>query len=140
MADILLLNQVNLVIQIVVFVLFMTSIALKMKGRTMLHGWTMVGAYALNMASLLLIMTPLFLTGLPIVTENPDEYSTLFLWHHIFGLIAVILSTFLVLRFAWGRFSAKYCRGLLLMRATAVFWSISLLMGLYLYYVGYFPG
>ena len=141
MTDILLMNQINLVLQLIILALFSISIVIKkVRGKAVLHGKIMVGAYALNLASLLFIMIPLFLTGLPIVTNYPDNYSLLFLMHHSFGLITLILSTFLILRFARGRFSAKYCRGLWLMRGAAIFWGLTMVFGLYLYQAGYFPG
>jgi hypothetical protein len=76
----------------------------------------------------------------PIVSAAQDSLSLLYLSHHVIGGIAFVLSLFLVARFARGRFTDKYCRGLWLMRATAVFWAAALLLGFILYFSGYFPG
>jgi uncharacterized membrane protein YozB (DUF420 family) len=140
LADILFMNQMNLVLQIVIFLILSISILLKYRGKVIVHAKLMVVAYALNIASLLFIMVPLFLTGLPIVSSYPDSYAYLFVIHHIIGLIALLLSTFVVLRYVRGKFTARYCRGKWIMRATGMTWAAALILGLYLYYIGYFPG
>jgi uncharacterized membrane protein YozB (DUF420 family) len=140
MPDILLMNKVNLLAQLIIIAIFTISIFLKIRGRVRQHAMLMLAAYLLNLASLAFLMVPLFLGGLPVVDQYADQYSILFVIHHIIGLIAFVLATFLVLRYVRGGFTPKYCRGKWLMRMTAILWIVALLLGLYLYQAGFFPG
>jgi uncharacterized membrane protein YozB (DUF420 family) len=140
MTDILTLNQINLALQIVVLLIFLTGITFKIRGRTLRHGIIMALAYSLNVVSLAFFMLPLLLSALPIVTAFFDTYAAILILHHSLGVVAFILSTFLVGRFAYARFTARLCKGKWLMIATATVWGISLVLGIYLYLSGYFPG
>ena len=138
--DVLLYNQINLGLQMIIILLFISAIVLKTRGRTLMHGRIMTLAFGLNAISLLALMTPLLLKGYPIVTAYTDTYAIIFLVHHILGLVAFVLSLFLVARFALGRFTLQRCKGKWLMRTTAVTWGAVLVMGVFLYASGYFPG
>jgi len=140
LVDVLSYNQINLGLQIIIILLFISAIILKTRGKTLMHGSMMTLAFGLNTISLLAFMTPLFLKGYPIVIAYTDTYATIFLVHHLLGLVAFVLSLFLVARFALGRFTLQRCKGKWLMRTTAVTWGAVLVMGVFLYASGYFPG
>ncbi|MDD1773393.1 MAG: hypothetical protein LUQ14_02075 [Methanomassiliicoccales archaeon] len=100
----------------------------------------MVVAIILNAMSLTFIMFPLFSASRSIVTAYTDHHITILLTNHVIGLVAFVLSPFLVRRFAFGRFIPKRCMGIWLMRTTAITWGFSLVLGLSLYGSGYLPG
>ena len=140
MPDILTLNQINLVLQIVILLLFITGITFKIRGRPLRHGKIMAVAYGLNVVSLAFFMLPLLLSALPIVTVFFDTYAAILILHHSLGVLAFIFSTFLVGRFAYARFTARLCKGRWFMITTATVWGAALVLGIYLYLIGYFPG
>ncbi len=138
MVDVVLLNQLNLVFQIAIVALFGVGIGVKLTGRSLLHGKLMLVAFLLNAGSLFFIMLPLLLTGIPIFQVYFDAYAAIVIAHHAIGLLAFVLSLFLVSRFVRARFTLKLCRGKWLMRLTATLWATALVLGLYLYLSGYF--
>jgi uncharacterized membrane protein YozB (DUF420 family) len=75
--------------------------------------------------------------ALPIIEAYTDSFAWILIIHHSIGLVAFVLSLFLVARFAYARFTVKLCCGKWLMRTTAVLWGIALVLGLYLYLSGY---
>jgi uncharacterized membrane protein YozB (DUF420 family) len=140
MPDVLTLNQINLVLQVTILVLLMSGVAIKIRGRPLWHGRIMTVAFGLNIVSVLFFMLPLLLTALPIVTAFFDTNAAILLLHHALGVVSFVLSAFLVGRFAYARFTPRLCRGKWLMVATATVWGTTLVLGIYLYASGYFPG
>ncbi len=97
----------------------------------------MLIAIALNAGSLFIIMLPLLLTAIPIFEAGIDSYGAIVILHHSVGLLAFVLSIFLVSRFVQARFTLRLCRGKRLMRLTAALWAIALVLGVFLYLSGY---
>ncbi len=144
MLDILLLNRVNLVLQAGILLLFLIALYSKFRPEfragLLTHGKLMTAAVVLNTASMLIFMIPLFVNAWPIVATYTDTNAAIFLIHHTLGVVAFILSLVLVGRFVRARFTLRACKGKWLMRITAVTWTGALILGLFLYAGGYFPG
>jgi len=70
MADVIFQNELNLVLQIVILLIFLTAILIKLRKHSLLHGSLMLVAFALNMISILFIIGPLLLGALPFLSTN----------------------------------------------------------------------
>jgi uncharacterized membrane protein YozB (DUF420 family) len=68
------------------------------------------------------------------------HHVTILFAHHVIGLVAFVLSLFLVGRIAFGRSTLKQRKRERLMRTTAITWGFSLVLGLSLYGSGYLHG
>jgi hypothetical protein len=53
--------------------------------------------------------------------------------HHILGLVATVMSLFIVIRWTIHHRNPKKCRGKLFMNSTLVVWLATLLMGFWLF-------
>jgi uncharacterized membrane protein YozB (DUF420 family) len=127
--------EINLVLQIVIFVVLLVSLVFKQKHKYPLHGITMLIAVVLNAISFFWVMWSSFLGFELTVLGHP--VNSISLIHGILGGIAEVLGIFLVV--VWGlQRNIKACvRRRMLMRVTIVLWLVALILGILLYAVLY---
>lgn len=124
-------SQLNLILQIVIFIFLTGGLSLKQKGKFIQHGTMMLTAIILNMISFLWVMWPSF-RGLDVLSFDSTIKYLSFL-HGVLGATAEVLGIFLVA--SWGlRKSVAGCsRRKNVMRLTLTLWIISLFFGFLVY-------
>ena len=124
-------SQLNLILQIVIFIFLMGGLSFKQKGKFIQHGTMMLAAIILNMISFLLVMWPSF-RGFDVLSFDSTIKYVAFL-HGVLGAIAEVLGVFLVA--SWGlRKSVAGCsQRKSVMRLTLTLWIISLFLGFLIY-------
>jgi uncharacterized membrane protein YozB (DUF420 family) len=134
-----LITDINLLIQIVAFVLVLIGLGYKTKGKIRNHGFVMGAAVVLHLLSFLLAMGPSFLDGFEFFTTDTSYVGVQTMWvHAITGAIALILGTVIVV--AWiVRVSdiAACTRRKRFMDVTILLWLISLTFGIATYLTFY---
>jgi len=135
-----LITDINLLIQIIAFVLILVSLGYKTKGKIRNHGFIMGVAVVLHLLSFLLAMGPSFLDGFEFFTTDTSYVGVQTMWvHAVTGAIALVLGIVIVV--AWiARVSdiAACTRRKRLMDVTVLLWLISLIFGIATYLNFYF--
>jgi uncharacterized membrane protein YozB (DUF420 family) len=91
-------------------------------------------AYALNMLTIFFVMIPVTIDSLGDISANPSELVHLLIIIHVpLAIVATLLSSYVVLRWAARPFKTNGCRGKRLMRATMVTWTASIVLGIAVY-------
>ena len=130
--DYFLIAEINLVLQVVIMAIFVTSYLVKRRGKFLQHGVMMVVGVALSMVSFLLVMGPsLYSLGISrsLFGNLPFNTSVTVVLHASFGSVAEILSLWIVV--SW-RFKLDYqlcAKRKRVMRVTFLLWLTSLLLG-----------
>lgn len=134
-----LITDLNLIIQIVSFVLLLGALIYKAKGRFKIHGSMMGLAVLLHFITFLIAMGPSFIANFGFLKTEIFQFGVQTLWvHAISGVISLVLGFYLVA--AWVRrvSNVKPCFGRKrIMDATALLWAISLVFGIATYIVFY---
>lgn len=79
-------------------------------------------------------MIPATIGSLTDLVANPSDFvHALILIHIPFAVVATLLATYVVLRWATLSFKPKACRGELLMDITLVTWTVSIILGIAVY-------
>ncbi|MEM2911777.1 MAG: hypothetical protein QW146_04655 [Candidatus Bathyarchaeia archaeon] len=125
----------SLVLQSLVFVLIIFSMALKARRKLRLHGITMFAAVVLHTVTLLGVMVPSFLIGLiPYISENPlNPISLISMVHGITGLIAWLLGLWIISTWHLSASLQNCASKKGAMRITLIFWLIALILGFLIY-------
>ena len=135
-----LITDINLLIQIIAFVLILVGLGYKTKGKFRNHGVFMGVAVVLHLLSFLLAMGPSFLDGFEFFITDTSLVGVQTMWvHAVTGAIALVLGIVIVL--AWiVRVSdiAACIRRKRLMDVTVLLWLISLVFGIATYLIFYF--
>ena len=135
-----LITDINLLIQIIAFVLILVGLGYKTKGKIRNHGFVMGVAVVLHLLSFLLAIGPSFLDGFEFFTTDTSYLGVQTMWvHAVTGAIALVLGIVIVL--AWiVRVSdiAACTRRKRLMNVTVLLWLISLIFGIATYLNFYF--
>ena len=125
------IRWVDLSMQIVTFILVIYGyVVFKRKRGLMRHAYAFTAATLLNLFAVLFLMGPSFLEHLHLLSAPAMEFNALLLWaHHFLGAGAMVLSVFIVVRWAAHKGKARHCRGKLLMNFTMIIWMITLILG-----------
>ena len=135
----LLQTDINLILQIVMFLVIVISLVYKNKNKFKIHGGLMGIAVILHVLSLLVVMGPSFYDGYDYFMTATSELGVQTTWiHAIPGAIAMILGIVLVGAWALRPSNIAACsRRKRLMDITTLFWFISLIFGIATYIVFY---
>jgi uncharacterized membrane protein YozB (DUF420 family) len=132
-------TDINLILQIVMFLIIAISLVYKNKMKFKIHGGLMAIAVILNIASLLAVMGPSFSAGYEYFTTATSDLGVQTIWiHAILGAIALILGIFLV--GAWTLRPSKVAacsRRKRIMDVTVLLWLVSLIFGIASYIAFY---
>ena len=100
------------------------------------HALIFTAATIINLVTILLFMIVPFLDEWGESTASPLlTHSFFMLVHHAVGLVALVLSVLVVLRWAAKRFEPQGCKGRSLMYATFGTWLGALILGIVLFLV-----
>ena len=133
-----LVTDVNLAIQILVFILLLVAIAYKSRGRYKLHGAVMGVATVLHLITFFAVMAPSFMVGFEFLTTELSQVGVVTLWVHVIGAVSLILSVFLVAAWVPKASNIGPCfKRKRLMDATFSLWVISLVFGIATYVAFY---
>jgi len=135
----LLQTDINLILQIVMFLVIVIGLVYKSKRKFKIHGGLMGIAVILHVISLLAVMLPSFNDGYDFFTTAISDLGVQTTWiHAIPGTIAMILGIVLVGAWALHPANIASCsRRKRLMDITTLFWFISLIFGIATYILFY---
>ena len=131
--------DLNLIFQLITFILIIISVVFKMKKKFKTHGQLMGVAIVMHIISFVAIMGPVFFTdfkGLVSLVSYPEVQT---MWIHLIpGLISIILGTLIVLLWALNPNNLAACRKRKrIMDITITLWLTSLIFGLTTYTLFY---
>ena len=134
-----LITDINLLLQIVSFILVLGSLAYKFKGNFKIHGSIMGVAVLLHFITFLIAMGPSFVGNFTFLATETMITGVQTLWvHAIAGAVSLALGIFLVIVWVPKASNVKPCFGRKrIMDATVVSWTISLVFGILTYIAFY---
>ena len=132
-------TDINLIIQIVMFIAIVVSLFYKTKRKFKIHAELMGAAVILHIISFFAVMLPSFNTNYTYFINYTSELGVQTMWIHIIpGTISMILGIFLVVAWALRPANLAACsRRKRLMDITTLFWLISLMFGIASYIIYY---
>jgi len=132
-------TDINLILQIVMFLIIIIGLVYKNKNKFKIHGGIMGIAVILHVLSLLLVMGPSFSEGYDFFTTATSELGVQTTWiHAVLGAIAMIMGIVLVGAWALRSSNIAACsRRKRLMDITVLLWLVSLIFGITTYIVFY---
>ncbi len=131
--------DINLILQIVIFLIIVIGLGYKSKRKFKIHGELMGIALILHIISFLTVMGPVFFRDLESFVAYSSHLEVQTTWiHAIPGAIAMILGIVLVGTWALHPANIASCsRRKRLMDITVLFWFISLMFGIATYILFY---
>jgi uncharacterized membrane protein YozB (DUF420 family) len=128
-------SLVSLIIQMITLVMLIFGyFHYKLRRDARLHGVVTSVAYVLNMLTIIFLMIPALLEDLGEISASPSEFvHALIIIHIPFAIVATLLATYVVFRWAAYSFKPNGCRGALLMDTTMVTWIVSIILGIAVY-------
>ena len=135
----LLQTDINLILQIVMFLIIVIGLVYKKRNKFKIHGGLMGIAVIMHVLSLLAVMLPSFNNNYEYFTTETSTLGVQTTWiHAIPGAIAMIMGTFLVVAWALRPSNIAACsRRKKLMDITTLLWLVSLTFGIATYLVFY---
>ncbi len=132
-------TDINLILQIVMFLIIIIGLIYKVKRKFKIHGILMGIAIILHVLSFVLVMGPSFFEAYDYFTMATFNLGVQTTWiHAVPGAIAMILGIILVVAWAIRPSNVARCSRLKrLMDVTLLLWLISLLFGIATYFVFY---
>ena len=134
-----LITDVNLLVQIVSFILVLGALVYKAKRKFKIHGSIMGVAVLLHFVTFLIAMGPSFVGSITFLTTETLLTGVQTLWvHALSGAVSLVLGFFLIIAWVPKVSDIKGCFGRKrIMDATAVSWTISLAFGIATYIAFY---
>lgn len=132
-------TDLNLLFQIVSFILFFGALIYKAKGNFKIHGAIMGIAVLLHFITFLVAMGPSFVENINFLMTDTSHFGVQTLWvHALSGAFSLALGLFLVSVWVPKVTNIKGCFGRKrIMDATAVLWTISFVFGVASYVAFY---
>ena len=132
-------TDINLILQVVMFVVIGISLFYKNKQKFKIHGQTMGIALVLHIITFLAVMLPSFSDAYSYFTEYTSDLGVQTMWiHAVPGALTMILGLFLVLTWALHPNKVAKCsKRKRIMDVTVVLWLVSLMFGIASYIVFY---
>ena len=132
-------TDINLLLQIVTFLIIVISLVYKSKMKFKIHGGLMAIAVILHIISFFAVMGPTFSQAYDYFTTATSDLGVQTTWiHAIPGAIAMILGIFLVASWALRPSNLAACsRRKRLMDVTTLLWLVSLIFGIAAYLAFY---
>lgn len=134
-----LITDINLLIQIISFVMLLAGLVYKIKGKFKMHGSLMSIAIILHLLSFFIAMAPSFVEGFEFFTTEAFQAGVQTMWiHAISGAVSLILGLFLIAAWVPRASNIKPCFGRKrIMDVTVILWAISLIFGVVTYIIFY---
>jgi uncharacterized membrane protein YozB (DUF420 family) len=133
-------TDINLIIHIVILLIIFVSLYFKNKGDIKRHGTIMGIAVVLHVASLVVVMAPLFAQSFSFYSSEFGFTFVQTAWlHAVPGIIAILLGIFLVTKWVFQPSDVGPCYARKrLMDVTVILWIFSLIFGIATYILIYF--
>jgi len=134
------ITDVNLVIQIVTFILILLGFRYKIRKKFQNHGYIMGIAVFLHLVFFIIAMWPSFSGGFEFFTTSIFVIGVQAMWiHAVAGIISIIIGLFIVLKWLLHISDIARCfKRKRLMDITLIFWLTSLIFGIVTYLGFYF--
>ena len=133
------ITDLNLIVQIIAFILVLAALVYKAKGKFKIHGSIMGVAVILHFVTFIVAMGPSFVKSIDFFMTETSQLGVQTLWvHALTGVLSLVLGFFLV--FAWITNASKIelCfRRKRIMDATIILWAVSLVFGIAAYLIFY---
>ena len=130
----LLITDINLLIQIVSFMVLLVGVIYKIKGKFKIHGFLMGLAVLLHFITFVVVMGPSFSEGIEFFTTSIDIGVQTMWVHAITGSIALILGIILVGLWIVNSSNIAGCvKRKRIMDITVLMWALSLIFGIVTY-------
>ena len=133
------ITDLNLIVQIIAFILVLAALVYKAKGKFKIHGSIMGVAVILHFVTFIVAMGPSFVKSIDFFMTETSQLGVQTLWvHALTGVLSLVLGFFLV--FAWITNVSKIelCfRRKRIMDATIILWAVSLVFGIATYLIFY---
>ena len=131
----LLITDINLLIQIVSFMVLLIGVIYKIKGEFKIHGFLMGLAVLLHFITFVVVMGPSFSGGIDFLTTSTADLGVQATWiHAITGGIAMILGIILVGLWIVNLSNTAGCvKRKRIMDITVLMWALSLIFGIVTY-------
>jgi len=131
----LLITDINLLIQIVSFMVLLVGVIYKIKGKFKIHGFLMGLAVLLHFITFVVVMGPSFSEGIEFFTTSTADVGVQATWiHAITGGIAMILGIILVGLWIVNSSNVAGCvKRKRIMDITVLMWALSLIFGIVTY-------
>jgi uncharacterized membrane protein YozB (DUF420 family) len=127
-------QTINLFIQVLMLGMLVAAYLLFRRKRFIMHARLMTVAFGMNIISFILVMVPsLTANGGNFLVEPIMTFNVVSIVHIPIGIAAMLLSAFLIVRWASNSYKVGGCRGKWLMRATLLTWATSILIGISIY-------
>ena len=134
-----LITDLNLIVQIIAFILVLAALVYKAKGKFKIHGSIMGVAVSLHFVTFIVAMGPSFVKSIDFFMTETSQLGVQTLWvHALTGVLSLVLGFFLF--FAWITKASKIelCfRRKRIMDATIILWAVSLVFGIATYLIFY---
>jgi uncharacterized membrane protein YozB (DUF420 family) len=132
-------KDINLIIQVIMFLILILGISYKNKKIFKIHGKLMGFALTLHILSFLIVMLPAFYLSFDYFIMTTSDMRVQITWiHAVTGLIVMILGIFIVGTWLLNTNKIAECfRKKRLMDITVIFWFISLTFGIITYIIFY---
>ncbi len=130
-----LITDLNLMVQIVSFLLLLISMLYKIKGKIKLHGYLMGLAVLLHFITFIVAMGPSFFGEMEYFSTATDFLGVQAMWiHAIPGGVALILGIYLVMAWVFNLSNLAGCsKRKRIMDITILLWGLSLIFGIVTY-------
>ncbi len=130
-----LITDLNLLIQIISFLVLLISIVYKTKGKIKIHGYLMGLAVLMHFITFVVAMGPAFSDGIDFFTASTGLIGVQAMWiHAITGGVALILGIFLVLAWIINLSNMAGCvKRKRIMDITVILWALSIIFGIVTY-------
>jgi uncharacterized membrane protein YozB (DUF420 family) len=131
--------DINLIVQIVMFLIIGIGFIYKIRRKYKIHGSMMGIAVILHVISFITVMGPSFSGGYEFLTTATSETGVQTIWVHVIaGAIAMLLGIFLVAAWALRPSNVAGCsRRKRIMDVTIGLWLVSLIFGITSYVIFY---
>ena len=131
----LLITDINLLVQIVSFLVLLVGVIYKIKGKFKIHGLLMGLAVLLHFITFVIVMGPSFSEGIDFLTTSTADVGVQATWiHAITGGIAMILGIILVGLWIVNSSNVAGCvKRKRIMDITVLMWALSLIFGIVTY-------
>lgn len=100
------------------------------------HAWLFALITLINLVSVIVVMVPLFLAEFGEIVASPMTVHSILMWiHHLLGLLAVILSVYILVKWRSNATKGRKCGGKGIMNVTFFSWLLSAILGALLYII-----
>ncbi len=126
-------STLNLILQVMILGVLAFGILRVKKGRLVMHGYIAFAALSLNALSIIVVMLPS--ASRIMAGASQSGFTLMVAVHALLGFIVEALGAYIVLRWRFQAPGPTCLRMKGLMRVLAALWTVSVVLGAYVYYM-----